>query len=255
MPTSLRYLILPAAVLQWLAGYIPRALDLGVSIGERTVEAGIPPELPPGYFFAIWGVIFLAYTAFGIYALRNDDELTQRLASPLVAVGLLNAFWILSAEFIGNPILDLVLIVPPAIAAWTAAYRFDQIRSEAQNLMYRVADILTGLLAGWLTVATAISVPRAGRYVLGQGPTDSEWIAFWSVIAVVSVGSFAFKRWISRTWWFYVAGCWGLLGIVVNNWTRTGFGYFGWITLIFAAWLIFRRLTRGANGTMPSTTS
>ncbi|MEM9669406.1 MAG: hypothetical protein AAF950_10820 [Pseudomonadota bacterium] len=249
--TLLRYFILPAAFLQWLAGYVPRALGLGESIGDRTIADGIPPELPPSYFFAIWGIIFLTYSVFGVYALIRNDELVRRLAPPLVAVGLLNAIWILSAEFIGNPVLDLVLIVPPAIAAWAAAYQFDRLRNLAGGWILWIADIVTGLLAGWLTVATAISVPRAGRYILNQGPTDSEWIAFWSVIAVVSLGNYVFKRRISRTWWFYAAACWGLLGIVVNNWTRTGFGYFGWIALVFGAWLLYRRLTRSANGAMP----
>ncbi|MEO0881681.1 MAG: hypothetical protein AAFY34_03010 [Pseudomonadota bacterium] len=252
MTHSLRYLILPAALLQWIAGYIPRALDLGQSIGERTVADGIPPELPPGYFFSIWGVIFLAYTVFGLYALQKDNELTRRLAPPLVAVGVLNALWIVFAEFIGNPVLDFILIIPPAMAAWAAAYRFDLMRGLGGSWIKWTADVLTGLLAGWLTVATAISVPRAGRYLLNQGPTDSEWIAFWSVLAVVATGNYVFKRRISRTWWFYVAGCWGLLGIVVNNWTRTGFGYFGWIAIGFGVWLIYRRLTHGANGAMPN---
>ncbi|MEO1406745.1 MAG: hypothetical protein AAFV54_09685, partial [Pseudomonadota bacterium] len=185
MTNILRYFILPAALLQWLAGYVPRQLGLGESNGDRTIADGIPPELPPGYFFAIWGIIFLAYTAFGIYALRNETELTRRLAPPLVAVGVLNAIWILSAEFIGNPVLDFLLIIPPAVAAWMAAYRFDGMRGLGGSPIKWTADVLTGLLAGWLTVATAISVPRAGRFVLNQGPTDSEWIAFWSVIAVV----------------------------------------------------------------------
>ncbi|MEM7006853.1 MAG: hypothetical protein AAF498_13325 [Pseudomonadota bacterium] len=253
MTNPLRYLILPASLLQWLAGYVPRQLGLGESIGDRTVADGIPPELPPGYFFAIWGVIFLAYSAVGIYALRNSNELTRQLSAPLVAVGILNSIWILSAEFIGNPVLDFVLIVPPAIAAWAAAYRFDRMRGLGGSSIKWTADVLTGLLAGWLTVATAISVPRASRYLLDQGPTDAEWITLWSVLAVISIGSYIFKRRISRSWWFYIAGCWGLLGILVNNWTRTGFGYFGWIALFFGLWLVYRRLTQGANGAMPLT--
>ncbi|MEO1474951.1 MAG: hypothetical protein AAFS13_01100 [Pseudomonadota bacterium] len=254
MSSSLRFFILPAALFQWLAGYVPRALNIGQSIGERTIADGIPPELPPGYFFAIWGVIFLAYTAFGIYALRHETELTRRLAAPLVAVGTLNGLWILSAEFIGNPLLDFALIIPPAIAAWMAAYRFDRMRGLGGSAIKWTADVLTGLLAGWLTVATAISVPRAGRYLFDQGPTDGEWIAIWAVVFVVAVGSYIFKRRISRSWWFYIAGCWGLAGIVVNNWTRTGFGYLGWVALIFAIVLVTRRLTRGANGAMPALT-
>lgn len=243
-----RYALLPVAALQVLAGYLPRALGWGVPIGDRATAGGIPPELPPGPFFAIWGVIFTLYLAFAIYALRRDSTLAQSLAGPLVLVGLLNTAWMVSTQAIGHPVLDALLIAPILAATWRGAWSFDRLRDSVSGLERHLGESLTGLLAGWLTVATAISLPRAGRHVLGQGPTDSEWIAFWSVIAAVSIATWWFKNRISRSWWFYAAAGWGLTGIIVNNWTRTGFGYFGWITLAFIAWLIFRRLMQGAQG-------
>ena len=82
-----RKLLLPVAALQLLAAYVPTALELAPSIGERATADGIPPELPLGPFFAIWGVIFLAYISFAIYALRNETELTRRLSAPLAFSG------------------------------------------------------------------------------------------------------------------------------------------------------------------------
>lgn len=253
MPIPTRFLLLPVALLQLLTAYVPTALGWGEPIGTRATADGIPPELPPGLFFAIWGPIFLAYVVIAIYALAKDTELVRRLAFPLVISGLLTAIWMVSSQVIGNPLMDFVLLIPVFCATWLAAYRFDTMRGLGGSVIKWTADILTGLLAGWLTVATAISVPRAGRYLLGQGPTDSEWISLWSVIATISVATYVFKRRISRSAWYYWAAAWGLLGIIVNNWTRTGFGYFGWITLFFGIWLIQRRLTRGANGAMAQT--
>ena len=153
-------------------------------------------------------------------------------------------------QTIGHPVLDLVLLIPIVWSTWTAAYRFDAMRGLGGSPIKWVADVLTGLLSGWLTVATAISVPKAGRHLLHQGPTDSEWISFWSVLAVISIATYVYKRRISRSHWYYWAAGWGLLGILLNNWLRTGFGYFGWITLFFGLWLVYRRYSRGAAGAL-----
>lgn len=242
-----RYSLLPLAGLQLLAAYVPRLLDYP-SIGAQATRDGIPPELPLGPFFAIWGIIFIAYIVFGVYALLRDTELSRRLSGPLAACGLATALWMPTQQILGNPVVDLFLLAPVIYASWLAAYRFDAMRGMGGSSVKWTADLLTGLLSGWASVALAISVPRAARYALNQGPTDSEWIAFWSVLAVISTATFFYKRRISRTVWYYVAACWGLLGILLNNWLRTGFGYFGWITLFFGLWLVYRRLSRGANG-------
>ena len=113
------------------------------------------------------------------------------------------------------------------------------------------ADLLTGLLAGWATVAMAISLPRLARESFGQGPTDVEWFSIWTVVAFVSAAAWIFRIRVSQTLWFHAALGWGLVGVIVNNWTRTGFGYFGWIAMATGLWIIYRRFSRGARGARP----
>lgn len=244
-----RFLILPVALLQLASTYVPEILGYP-SIGVSAIADGIPPELPLAPFFAIWGVIFVCFISFGLYALTYDTELSRRLSAPLVISGTVIAFWTPIQQIVGNPVLDFVLLGPLVWYSWLAAYRFDTMRGLGGSPIKWTADVLTGLLSGWVTVALAISVPRAGRYILNQGPTDSEWIAFWSVLVTLSAATWVYKDHISRTYWYYWAAAWGLLGIVLNNWLRTGFGYFGWITLLFGAWLIYRRATTVAYGAM-----
>lgn len=244
-----RFFLLPMALVQLLAGYLPMALGYP-SIGERATAAGIPPELPLGVFFAIWGLIFLAYCAFGLYALRVDSALSRRLSGPLLASGFATAIWMLVQQMVGNPVLDLLLLFPLLFFSWGAACRFDLMRGLGGSPVKWISDVLTGLLSGWAVVAVAISVPRAARFTLNQGPTDSEWIAFWSVLATISIATYFYRRRISRSYWYYAAAAWGLLGILLNNWLRTGYGYFGWITLFFGLWLVYRRYSMGANGAL-----
>lgn len=249
MSPNARLFLLPIALVQPVAAYVPPMLG-APTMAERTTAAGFPPELPPGLFFSIWSLIFLAYLAFALYALRRDTELSRRLSGPLAICGATTALWMVSQQAIGQPVLDLLLLAPLVWFSWLAALRFDMMRGMGGSAIKWTADLLTGALSGWAVVALAISTPRAGRHMLGQGPTDSEWIAFWSALAVISIATSIYKRTISRTHWYYYAAGWGLLGILANNWSRTGFGYFGWITLIFALWLVYRRATRGANGSI-----
>ena len=247
MFANARFLILPIALLQLASAYIPNALGYP-DIGTRATQDGIPPELPLGPFFSIWGIIFLAYVTFGLYALRNDTELSRQLSPPLAASGVVTAFWMPSQQIIGNSLLDLILLLPLVYFSWRAAFRFDQMRGMGGSPIKWTSDVLTGLLAGWASVAVSISVPKAGRDLLDQGPTDSEWVAFHSVVVTVAALVYAFRRYVSQGLWFYGAVSWGLLGILLNNFLRTGYGYFGWITGTFALWLIFSRLRKGANG-------
>lgn len=248
MTLSARHFLLPVALLQLLVGYVPRAIGLGTDIGTRATENGIPPELPPGVFFAIWGVIFTAYIAFAIYGLQKNSALTDKLSMPLVLAGLANSAWMLVAQLIGSTAVETLILLPLIWAAWLSAYRFDTMRGLGGSAIKWTADLLTGLLSGWAIVALAISLPRLAREMLGLGPTDNEWYALWTVIITVQLASMVFRRKISRTIWFYVALSWGILGIIVNNWTRTELGFLAWVALIFGIWLIGRRLIAGASG-------
>ena len=246
--------LLPIALLLLAAAYLPTAMGYP-SIGEQATADGIPPELPLGVFFSIWGPIFIAYISFGFYALRSRTELARRLSGPLAMSGLICAGWMPIQQILGEPVIDLLLLLPLLWSSWLAAYRFDTMRGLGGSPIKWISDVLTGLLSGWTVVAVSISVPRAARHALDQGPTDSEWIAFWSVLSVISIATYFYKRHISQSLWYYWAAAWGLLGILLNNATRTDFGYFAWITFFFGVWLLFRRFTQGANGARRSAVS
>lgn len=246
MPTNVRFTLLPIAIAQLLAGYIPPRFNLGTDIATRVTQDGIPPELPPGRFFAIWGIIFTAYFVVSLYALAKKNELVQRLSFPLMVAGLTNTVWMLAAQFIGSTLLETLILVPLVWASWTAAKEFDGMRGLGGSGIKWTSDLLTGLLSGWSVIALSISLPRLVRDLLGQGPTDMEWVSLWLVIFPLFGLTWAFRLKISQTGWYYVAICWGVLGIIVNNWTRTGYGYFGWIALIAGLWLVYRRLSAKA---------
>lgn len=246
MTRALPWLILLLGILQPLTGALAPLTGLGTPIGAAT--AGIEaPEQPLPLFFSIWSVIFLAYAAFGVVGIRNPESWLARAAMPLLLAGIANIVWMLSAQLIAWQPLDFLLLVPVLVTSWLAAARIEALRPEGAGPGYRLADATSGLLSGWIAVATAISIPLTIRSFTGLGPTDFPWPMFWATFFSAALASWIFTRFISRSLWFFAALGWGLTGIVVNNWMRTEMHWIALIAGAGTATILLLRVTRRAN--------
>ena len=251
MTATNRSFLLLAALLQFIVPLLP-LVGLGETIGARAVADGIPPELPTGVFFSIWSLIFIGFLLMGILHLRAPDHASRQLAGPLALAGFGNVAWMISAQSIGSIWLDFLLLLPIGFFAWEAAYRLDRTQGfdgSGRSILY---GMTAGLLAGWLTVAVSISVPDVGRWLLGRGPTDAVWQSIWMTLVPATVLATVFANYVSRSGWYFVALGWGLLGIVVNNWTRLGTHALAIAAAIVGAYILFRRIRFGARGSYPA---
>ncbi|RIJ30677.1 hypothetical protein [Henriciella mobilis] len=246
MKSGTPLLLLAVAILQWLAPLLPLS-GHGRTIGAQAVEEGIPPELPPGVFFSIWGVIFTLYLIFALLAVFKTSYLEERLGQPLLLAGAGNVVWMLSAQYIGNEVLNLILLLPIAALAWWAARRLHRMGGWDGTARRLVACALTGLLSGWAAVAISISIPRVARLLLGLAPTDHVWISLWLALVPAALLAWVFATRISRSLWFFVALAWGLSGIALNNWERTGLHGLAIMTTLVGLYVIWRRLAYGAR--------
>nr|WP_070960417.1 hypothetical protein [Hyphomonas sp. Mor2] len=246
-----RYALLLAALGQFLAPALP-SLGFGESIGARAVADGIPPELPIGIFFAIWSVIFLGFFAMALLHLQKPDHATRQVAAPLALAGFGNVIWMISAQSIGSVWLDFLLLLPIGFFAWEAAYRLDQTQTYDGSLRSVLYGVTVGMLAGWLTVAVSISVPDVGRWLLGRGPSDAVWQSLWMTLVPAVILATVFANHVSRSGWYFVALGWGLLGIVVNNWTRLETHALAIAAAIVGVYILFRRIRFGASGSYPA---
>jgi hypothetical protein len=245
-----KYALLPIAALQFLIPALPSTLGIGENVGEaaRADTVGFPPEQPIGAMFSIWGVIFALYLVFAVYAARKNDDLVQRLAGPLALAGAANVAWMLAAQSLQNSDLNFALLWPVAAGAWWSARRFDAMRDRVSGVVSKIADAVTGLLSGWITVAIAISVPLLIRRLTELGASDLPWQMLWITLGVAALGAFAFSNRISRSLWFFAAAGWGLLGIVLNNWIVTEMHWLAIATGLVALLIVYVRLSRGARG-------
>jgi len=243
MTRALPWLILLFGILQPLSGALA-PLGIGTPIGADTASTDAP-EQPLPAFFAIWGLIFLAYAGFGLAGILRPAAWYARVGWPMLVAGAANVIWMLSAQLIVSQPLNFLLLAPIFAAAWTAASRAESLRDfEAGRLTFRLADAASGLLAGWIGVATAISVPLTIRTFTGLAPTDLPWPMFWTTFAVAAAAAALFASRISRSLWFFAALGWGLLGIVLNNWLRTEMHLIAVIAALGTATILLVRVTR-----------
>ncbi|MEL6257902.1 MAG: hypothetical protein AAFQ67_02455, partial [Pseudomonadota bacterium] len=166
----------------------------------------------------------------------------------LALAGAANIVWMLEAQLITWMPLDYALLFAVAVPAWTAATRLDRMRGLGGSAMKFTADMATGLLAGWITVAIAISGPMLIRDLTGLGVTDRIWLMLWITLATAGAGAWLAATRVTRSPFFFVALAWGLAGVAMNNFTRTDMGFLGWATVFTGGLIILLRAVRGAKG-------
>lgn len=224
---------------------------IGATIGERAVAEGIPPELPTGVFFSIWGVIFLGLVLTAALHWRAQSYTSTRIAPPLMMAALGNLIWMFCAQSVGSVALDFLLLLPIAFFTWEAAYRLDQAGDYDGTPRSILHGLTVGLFAGWLTVAVSISVPDVGRWLLGRGASDAVWQSLWMALIPASVMALVFANYVSRNGWYFVALGWGLLGIFSNNWDRLETHALAMVTALVGLYILLRRIRFGASGSYP----
>ena len=250
MSGSLKILFLLGVIAQFFMPVLPQ-MGIGETIGDRAVADGIPPELPLGVFFSIWGVIFIGLFILALQNLLSPKPAIEVLVLPLTLAVFGNVLWMLSAQTLGFVWLDFVLLLPILAATWWAAYRQDRNARYDGTPLRILIGLTVGLFAGWLTVAVSISVPDLGRWLLSRGPTDAVWQSLWMTLVPAIILASVFANRVSRNFWFFIALGWGLFGIVMNNWSRTGTGWLAIITAVIALYVLFRRIRFGARGSYP----
>lgn len=237
-------------LLQPLSGALAPVFDIGTQIGAATRETDAP-EQPLPAFFAIWGVIFLAYAGFGAALALKPQDAARPVAMAMIAAGAFNILWMLSAQLIDSQPLNALLLAPIIAAAWLAARRLATLREPITLPVRRTADAATGLLAGWISVATAITVPLTIRTFSGLGPTDHVWPMLWTSLGLAALAAWLFNRFISPSLWFHAALVWGLAGIVLNNWLQTGMHGLAAVAGVVTATILLVRVTRAQKRIKP----
>ena len=248
---TLPLLVLIVGLLQPLMGALAPVFGIGIPVGDAN-RAAMAPEQPMPPFFSIWSVIFAVYIAFAVAGLRKPERWPQVMGVPLLLAGVGNIVWLLSAQLIGIQILNFILLAPIFLFAWWTARIAHDLRSGERSAGYYLGATASGLLAGWISAATAVSIPLTVRSLTGLGETDFPWPMFWSTLISASVFAWIFASRISASLWYFAALGWGILGIAFHNWLETGMHLIGHVAFGCLVLLLLVRLTRGAKPVKPA---
>jgi benzodiazapine receptor len=144
-----RVLALIAIVLNAAFGYFYPHLPLGLE--DMKTASDHYPNLftPASYAFSIWGLIYLSWLLYVIYALlpgQRRNALHDRLCGPLILINLLAAVWIV--EFTGGFLGTSQLII--GAMALAGALVFMRAYRGTRSVRFRIPF---SLFLGWITVA------------------------------------------------------------------------------------------------------
>lgn len=212
MDTPLRKNLIVAAVVFALAAPALQAtLGFGLSPSEFSRQ-GDSTLRAAGYGFSIWSVIYVGFLAYAIYQAlpRNDgSRLIANLALPSVVAIAGCGAWILASAFDARWLSVAIIVSSATSLTWGLARAVDSANPASWGDRLCVLWPLA-LLAGWLTVASALNIltVMTAEGWLAELPKAA---AFAGIVAVLIAALFALRA--TRLGVFGVPIAWGLVAV------------------------------------------
>jgi hypothetical protein len=204
MPSPAQLAVLVGLLIAIASPALQAGLGIGLSAQEFAGQ-GDSTLRAEGYAFSIWSVIYLTLIAFAIWqalpAQRNDPHLTQvraPAAMALAGIGL----WIWASSF-DLRWTSVAIIVG---SAWMAIRALGHGRGPW-------TDWPLGLLAGWLTIASALNILTVATADGLIGPANALPAAISGIAVVAVVALLVFRR-LGRIA-YPLPIIWGLLAVWV----------------------------------------
>ena len=163
--------------------------------------------IPATYAFVIWLPIYVGglYLA---YLLLRDKSFDLGVASPWIAISyFMSGTWVRVQDFVN---IELVAIGITLIVVLIQGKVVNQ-AIQASERKYVITRIASGLLAGWLTLASAVATSDALGISYKSTATVAIYVAFSVGFAVASA------TWIVPTMTYRLTLVWGLVGIIVQQ--------------------------------------
>lgn len=192
-------------IVQWLTGTIAVGQTNLVNDGEQTLEAA-------GYAFSIWSLIYLGLLGYAAYqALPSTRETPglRLLGWPSVIAMAGCGAWLLAATLDAKWATVAIITLAAASLCIPLAKRYP-VQTAAE--FWLIAAPLS-LLAGWLTIASAINTLTVltGVGVITE-PTAPVWAAAGLVIVLLLGGGMSF---FVKNWVYPLPIAWGLVAVMV----------------------------------------
>lgn len=168
-------------------------------LSDEMMQSGarFSPLIPPGVWFAIWGLIILASIAWALAQVRpstiqSAPGLRDRLVVPFAVAFASFALWLATAAFGQDNPLGLVVFVAYLAAFLVAWRRVVAARDELErwNVVERGLLYLTlGVYSGWTSMAFIVQVATVVQST--GAPYDTAWGVTWQTLLLAAATGLA----------------------------------------------------------------
>ncbi len=217
-----RLIVLIAALFAPVAGYGQMLLGWGQTPAEFAAD-GDQTLRVAGYAFSIWGLIYGWLIAYGVWQAlprTGESDLLSRMGWPSAAAMFGIGLWVIAsaADWEAATVALIALSALALIAPMLMSTQLIRRTAARDSDRWLIAWPL-GLLAGWLTIATAVNILTVltGNDALPPGLTPTLW-AVTAVTVVVVIALLV--TWRLRLMAYPLPIAWGLLGVFVAELDR-----------------------------------
>jgi hypothetical protein len=170
--------------------------------------------VPAGYVFSIWGLIYLALIAFGIFQALPSQRENPRLRATgwwIVLSGIANSTWIFLWHYEQFPLTVVVMLVllVTLIVVYT---RLGTGRTTVSTAEQWAVRLPFSLYLGWISVATVANISSLLDYIKWDrfGLSQEIWMKIMLVVVLALTVAMIFTR---RDVVFAAVILWALAGI------------------------------------------
>ena len=208
-----------ALIVTLVVNYLANALPLNGQTTSAISDRFPVLFVPAGYAFAIWGVIYLALSAFTVYQAlpaQRTNPLLRRVGYLFAATCVVNSAWIFFWQY------ELFALTVAAmlglLALLVAIYlRLDIGRARVAPIARWVVHLPFSIYLGWISVATIANITDV-LYLTGWhggGLSGERWATVLLVVATLLASALAVTR---RDLAYALVIAWAFAGIAVKQW-------------------------------------
>jgi hypothetical protein len=173
---------------------------------------------PAGYVFAIWGVIYIALSAFAIYQIlpsQKDNERIDRIGIWFILANIFNGAWIFAWHYLLFP-LSLIIMVGLLVSLIAIYQRLEIGKNKSTPKERWLIDAPFSIYLGWISVATIANVSVVLLDLNWSGFGISETI--WTVVVLLVGTLLGLLMTYRRSEVFYpLVLVWAFIGITQNR--------------------------------------
>lgn len=228
---------------QIVTTFAPEIMGAGQPVG--VIVAPFSHSLtPPGYAFAIWGVIYTGALLFAVWqALPSNyaNPVARAIGWPAVGMFACNAAWQVSVPLFSVDWTSTALLALELVLGMIALLRLAALQGTLSRSENWLAAVPIGILTGWISAATFVNLSTSLIWADAAFDPREAGNAALLLAAAILFATGAVNQ--TRSWAQAAAILWALHGIAVTNLVMAGETLIGAMAVFGALLVVAARLS------------